>query len=490
VSPEIYKVMFNISFKQSLPFIILMCALFAAFQITRVFMVGLSGDGMCYAAIAMNMAHGIGSLWQPSYTPTVLPVYYDHPPLAFFLQSLFFRILGDGFYVEKIYGAVTAFFNIMVILLLWKTMQSHFRWEQSWLAIFCWLLVPLNIYVYHSNLLEGTLVVFTTLSAWLVFYGLRHGRSIYFLPAAALMTLAFLTNGLEAFSALSMPFIFYVIFKQVSFNRMAWQTLLLSVVTLLFIALIMLYIPARHSIETYWNTAVFTTLSGHRGGTYTGWRHFAGINLVLRHLYPLIGVTCIVLCIKAYYEKSWATVKTVLFKKNVIFLLIMALVTMLPVLVSIRQHEHYFFPAFPFFVLFFLEILTPIVMSWIQGLNVQSRGYKIFLSISIIFAVLVLLNIIHSAGKVCRDQDLYQDISSISRLTGDGVTLSSSPAFWTDGNWIIHAYFYRYHHIALSPNIGQMYYLTLAQNAPPAGYQYLTLSLRQLMLWKKVEKGS
>jgi len=463
-----------------------MCALFAGFQITRVFMVGLSGDGMCYAAIAMNMADGIGSLWQPSYTPTEFPVFYEHPPLAFFLQSLFFRVLGDGFYVEKIYGAVMASFNIITLLLLWKTMQSHFQWKW-WLAIFCYLLVPLNIYVYNNNLLEGTLVVFTTLAACLVFYGLRHGRNIYFLPAGALMTLAFLTNGLEAFSVLSMPFIFYLIFKHVSFNRMAWQTLYLSVITLLFIVLIMLYGPARHNIESYWNIQVFATLSGRRGGPCTGWQHFAGINLVLRNLYPLIGVTCIILCIKAYCEKSWVTVKAVLFKKNVIFLLMMALATILPVLVSTRQHQHYFFPAFPFFVLFFLEILTPIVMPWIQRLNVQSLGYKIFLSISIIFAILVFLNIIYSAGKACCDQDLYQDISSISQLTGDGVTLSSSPVFWDDSHTITHAYFYRHYHIVLSPNIGEKYYLTLVQDVAPIGYKCLTLPLHQLRLWKKVD---
>lgn len=121
-------------------------------------------------------------------------------------------------------------------------------------------------------------------------------------------------------------------------------------------------------------------------------------------------------------------------------------------------------------------------------INVQLLGYKIFLSISIIFAGLVLLNIIRSAGKVCRDQKLHQDISNISRLTGDGVTLSSSPAFWTDSNWSTHNYFYRYHRIVLSPDIGQIYYLTLAQSAVPAGYQCLTPSLHQLMLWKKVEK--
>jgi 4-amino-4-deoxy-L-arabinose transferase-like glycosyltransferase len=194
-----------------------------------------------------------------------------------------------------------AFFNIIALLLLWKTMQEHFRWEESWLAIFCWLLVPLNIYVYNSNLLEGTLVVFTELAAWLVFYGLCHGRSIYFLPAAVLMTLAFLTNGLEAFSVLSMPFIFYAIFKQVSFNKMVRQTFLLSIVTLLFIVLIMLYIPAQHNIKTYLNV-VIAFLSGSRREPCTGWQHFAGINLVLGHLYPSIGATCIVLCIKAYCE--------------------------------------------------------------------------------------------------------------------------------------------------------------------------------------------
>ncbi|MFW7379491.1 MAG: hypothetical protein ACOH5I_11830 [Oligoflexus sp.] len=66
---------------------------------------GMFFDGLTYAAISRNLVDGLGPIWQTHYTDSLYPRFYEHPPLAFYLQSLAFRLLGDQFYVEKLRAA-------------------------------------------------------------------------------------------------------------------------------------------------------------------------------------------------------------------------------------------------------------------------------------------------------------------------------------------------------------------------------------------------
>ena len=66
---------------------------------------GMFLDGITYASIARNLAEGRGRFWEPFYTATIYPAFHEHPPLAFWLQSLWFRALGDHLFVERAYSA-------------------------------------------------------------------------------------------------------------------------------------------------------------------------------------------------------------------------------------------------------------------------------------------------------------------------------------------------------------------------------------------------
>jgi len=50
---------------------------------TALFTKGMFFDGLTYASIARNINEGIGTLWVPSYTPTIHPEFYEHPPFSF-----------------------------------------------------------------------------------------------------------------------------------------------------------------------------------------------------------------------------------------------------------------------------------------------------------------------------------------------------------------------------------------------------------------------
>src|SRR3990167_4418365 len=88
---------------------------------------GMFLDGVLYAAIAKNLALGYGSLWHPFYSQTDFSVFYEHPPLAIYFQSLFFKLAGQGFGVEQLYCLLMAAGQFGLIAWYWlKKENSQF----------------------------------------------------------------------------------------------------------------------------------------------------------------------------------------------------------------------------------------------------------------------------------------------------------------------------------------------------------------------------
>lgn len=43
---------------------------------------GMFGDGLLYAAIAKNLAHGVGTFWAPVLSSTTYAPFREHPPFG------------------------------------------------------------------------------------------------------------------------------------------------------------------------------------------------------------------------------------------------------------------------------------------------------------------------------------------------------------------------------------------------------------------------
>ena len=83
---------------------ILAFSLFSLTILPRLMSYGMFLDGVVYAALSHNLANGIGELWKPILTYTVHNPFYEHPPLAFWIQALLYYILGDSRFIESFYG--------------------------------------------------------------------------------------------------------------------------------------------------------------------------------------------------------------------------------------------------------------------------------------------------------------------------------------------------------------------------------------------------
>ena len=67
---------------------------------------GMFMDGQIYAAVAQNLADGLGSFWAPVYQPSSPVPYSEQLPMFTGLESLFFRLLGGSLWTERVFMAL------------------------------------------------------------------------------------------------------------------------------------------------------------------------------------------------------------------------------------------------------------------------------------------------------------------------------------------------------------------------------------------------
>jgi hypothetical protein len=67
---------------------------------------GMFMDGQIYAAVAQNLADGLGTFWAPVYQPSSTVPYSEQLPMFTGLESLFFRLLGGSVWTERVFMAM------------------------------------------------------------------------------------------------------------------------------------------------------------------------------------------------------------------------------------------------------------------------------------------------------------------------------------------------------------------------------------------------
>ena len=67
---------------------------------------GMFMDGQIYAAVAQNLADGLGTFWAPVYQPSVPYPYSEQLPMFTGMESLLFRVLGGSVWTERVFMAL------------------------------------------------------------------------------------------------------------------------------------------------------------------------------------------------------------------------------------------------------------------------------------------------------------------------------------------------------------------------------------------------
>ncbi len=239
---------------------------------------GLFGDGLCYAAIARNMAAGQGTFWNPFYATSFwlsynanMTAFYEHPPLMFSIESWFFRLLGDTLWTEKVYAALVLLLTAWLMAELWKQVLpvSHPLRSLAWLPLLVWFSMPMVMWGMTQNLLDTTMSLFCLLSAWFVLRGMleRRPARAWLMGTLAVVALsaAFLTKGPVSLHVLGIPAIYGLVSPRPRpyQNALLWSAGL-TIGFLLLLGGLLLTEPARYNLFTYLNQQVLPALTQKR----------------------------------------------------------------------------------------------------------------------------------------------------------------------------------------------------------------------------------
>ena len=452
-------------------------SLFLLILSPQLFSEGMFMDGIYYATIARNMAEGIGSFWDPTFTHTLGEHFYDHPPLAFGLQSLFFSAFGDYFWVERLYSLLCYLITAVLMLYAWKLIAAKTDFKWGVLSLFLWISIPKIIWGAPNNLLENTSMIFILSSVLLQIHYFKNRQFPFGFWAGLFLFAGFLTKGPTALFPLSFPFFFGLINKQWKAVLRIYLFLFIGLFTPFFI--LWLFIPEGwNALESYINIQVLASLKNVQS---VDSRFY-----ILRRFFEEILVI-LILCLI-----SWAVRKYGLKTKSIFTslyfwpLVLCGLSGVLPIMVSMKQSTFYIIPTFSLFCLAANLFLVNQFQLIFKKKSYRLLSTKFLLPLSLILFIAAIGVNSHFFGIHVRDKDKLTDLKMCIQSLPQEATIQIGSELFRE--WSYYAYFYRYGKISLSPE-PQAYLLKAKDNQEETeGLEQLPLPLKTLDLYQKPHK--
>jgi 4-amino-4-deoxy-L-arabinose transferase-like glycosyltransferase len=424
------------------PFWLLLIGLFLILVSKSLLTEGMFLDGVTYACISRNMACGLGSFCNPCYTQTIGPVFHSHPPLAFGLEALFFKVLGDHWWIEKAYSVLTFLFSGLLIALIWKRSTNNICW--AWLPLLFWLAMPLVTWCATNNMLENTMSVFVLLSVYLMIVSYQRNNKIWLILSAMALFLAFLSKGFTGLFPLAFPVLYCAFDQKRRWIQGPIDSLILLVSVAFFVGVLFLIFPGLLAyLKDYIRLQV---LGGGLHETTVSSRFYLVFALLQQLMIPLVlVVVLVILKTKNKFDK-----KVFEFPPDKAWFysfLILGLLGVLPMMVSVKQRDFYMLAALPFFALACGHITLSMLTLWLPKITPQIRKWMTIGTTCIVLLGLVL-NVVH-IGKYGRDEALIEEVKQKIVEVGETNIIEISPEEYTQ--WTKHAYYMRYGKISLSP---------------------------------------
>ena len=409
-------------------------------------------DGVIYATIAKNLAFGESSLWVLRYTEIIDPEFYAHPPLAFWMQGLFFKLFGTSGLIERFYSILAIFAVGFFVVRIWKELTSEIY--TAWLPLLFLILFPRFIWVAANNMLENTLSIFMCCFVFFYLKSLKQHK-IYLIIGGLSLFLGVLTKGVVALFPLTLPFWIWLFTKKIPFKKVIADTfILLGCVCFPLVLWYALSADAKHFFDNYLLHQMLPSISGKYA--FVSSRFFIILIFLKESILCLIPVLS--LFIVLWKKKKLDTIKK--HQKDSFVFIALALCAILPIMLTLKQSSYYISPAYPFLAIALALLFQPMVKRWMEKINVALRVFVIFKWMScVLFGISIMVTIALN-GRIGRDEQL-QVVAEISSYIPNNVTISideGTPCSWRLYDWL-HAYFARYKNISLDQTNEHTYYL-------------------------------
>ncbi len=470
--------------RTSLPFWLLLVAI--VLVLVAAPLVGYGGfmDGLLYNAVAHNQAQGYGSLWQPYFAKYNMSYFHEQPPLTFFIESLFFRALGSGLWVERVYSFSTLVLGGLGIAAIWKTV--HYRTpnalQYAWLPLLFWVVTPCIHWAYSNYMEENTMSIFVLAAVWCQAQIVYRNKSILIqillqIVAALCLVLGSLCKGFPALFPLGLMGAAWLS-GFVSLRKASINTLLLIVSVVFFYGIIYAILPAQNNISDYLNARVFNSIKN----VSTEQGRFWLAQHILEQLIPVFVAVGALLIINK--QKLHLNITTQ--KANFAFFLLLGLAGSMPLMVTREQRGFYLATAIPYFAIAFASIILPILIFLVSKINITTQKYLTIAAAIMVFGATVF--VATKVGGYTREADKWSDFFVLQQILPRRADVKIANEMWDD--WELQCGMMRIHGTNFDSDTTRpvpfRYYLldkTLRLNAPD-NYSPMDLHLQRYELYQ------
>lgn len=449
--------------RPSFLFSILTLNIFLAFGAYSLLMEGTFFDALVYSSIARNMSELSQSFWSPHYFFGIEKIFYEHPPLQFWLHSHFFDILGDHLWSDRLFSFVIFVMNLLIMLKIWVTLNSgalnpgalnpkkrtHERNSDNqydsllWLPVLLWISTPLVFWSYPITLLENTLILFTGLSALFFLKYKETDKKInrfgYFFFYVLSIAGAFLVKGPVGLFPLAFP-VFYGLFFH--FNLWKKYTIeTLCSVTILILIFGFIFIIDNESytfLKQYFGQQVLASLKGIREAPQSPWKTL--FEIFNQNLLALILGVLLVKDRKLIFKDIWNNKER---RRTFFFLASISLSASLPLIISPKQRLFYIAPSIFFYSLCFALLFQEGIKRRLLSMKNNPSITKKLSLVLLLLTFAIGLFLFKKFGSVRRDHSQIEVTKFIRSYVPVGSTVSMKPK----PNWSLISYLQRYHKI-------------------------------------------
>ena len=470
-----------------LPFLLLTGAIIVWLVCLQLFQDGMFMDGTQYAAVARNLARGYGSFWNPVLAKNSvagLNSFHEHPPLVFWLQSLFFKVFGfNNIYPERIYCLVMLLVTAYFIIKIWQKVFED-RPETRplhWLPVLLWVIMPIVFWQFTNNIHENTMGLFTTGAVCCFLYAVR--SSVYKSPlfyAGILFTgLAFLSKGVPGLFPLAFYPLYFLVYRKPSLKDVVIATLL-PVLILTGMGWAMLQNPEANQAMRIW---FFDRMLHRISNDPVESNHFhILIGLFLEQLPALIAVGLGYMLVRFRQPETDEALNPV--AKPVVLFLLLGFSASLPLMLTLVQRNFYFTPALPLFAIAWAALTVQPVMYLVRWVE---RNTKVRQTLTVFFSIALLAGVVATifmAGNPKRDKDMLHDVYALQTVLKENTTVCvPSEIMWN--NWSMRCYMMRYNSVEFAEGDSCNFYLNYKGVTLPNGYNNKNLELKAFGLGEK-----
>lgn len=428
---------------------------------------GIHGDGVEYASVARNMADGVGTFWKPYLDDTIHPVFHEHPPLVFWIQSHFFRLFGDGPYLEAFYGFWVGLVILACMAWFWQRVRQDFQLSPLGIWWPMLLIVPLPIFTYmmQINRLISTYTILALVAAYAAYrsaVGPRH-TILFSLISGVLIYLGFIAKGPVAFFTFAVPSLACMALKSKPSKAAVSTVLALVVFAIIFMATLYQFPDSADFWRGFWKQQVIASLKSERAAGDTHW--YLVERWAAEMAVPILAAGFFMVLARVSFRQ-------IRFNRQALFFLLIGLASSLPFLFSTRQHNRYIFQSYPFYVLA-LAFMTDRIADKIEGLLKNKRPLQIgVVVIASVFFTAAFGSMLYKKDENKKRKPFYRDIYLQNIVLPERITISACPAGMIYSDWLF-ADMMRFYRVSLTSVMGNEYLLIAKDSGceVPEGYQ-------------------